>query len=182
MGSAPSVRRSTSRRCRLRSRSSPISTATDARIWYRRRRAVPWSEPGARVPEHVRSAAGRPGDDARGAGRSDRRGNDVHLHRPGHEQRSESRDRRAARVTVLGFGEIQSIGGSPGCAAWSATVTCELGALASGARAVTVVVRALSGGTPAGAAGVTATTSDPNPSNNSAFTKRRSRQARARSS
>ncbi len=67
--------------------------------------------------------------------------------------------------------EFVSIGGSPGsCSVVRNRVSCELGTLANGATlSYTVVVRALSGGAPVAAAGVTATTSDPDPSNNSAI-------------
>ena len=74
-------------------------------------------------------------------------------------------------VTVLGFGEILSIGGASGCSIVGFGVTCQLGALASGATAaVTVNVLAVSGGSLQAHAGVTATTSDQNPANNAAFT------------
>ena len=73
-------------------------------------------------------------------------------------------------VTVLGFGEILSIGGASGCNIVGLGVTCQLGALASGATAaVTVDVRTVSGGSLQANAGVTGTTSDPNPANNAAF-------------
>ena len=74
-------------------------------------------------------------------------------------------------VTVLGFGEILSIGGASGCSIVGFGVTCQLGALASGATAaVTVDVRLVSSGSLQAHAGVTATSSDPNPANNAAFT------------
>ena len=73
-------------------------------------------------------------------------------------------------VTVLCFGEILSIGGASACNIVGLGVTCQLGALASGATAtVTVDVRAVSGGSLLANAGVTGTTSDPNPANNAAF-------------
>ncbi len=67
--------------------------------------------------------------------------------------------------------EFVSIGGSPAsCAVVRNRLSCELGTLASGAAlSYNVVLRALSGGTPTAEAGVTATTSDPDPSNNSAI-------------
>ncbi len=67
--------------------------------------------------------------------------------------------------------EFVGIGGSPGnCSVVGNRLTCQLGTLASGASApFTVVVRPISGGTLPSTAGVTATTSDPNPSNNAAF-------------
>jgi len=67
--------------------------------------------------------------------------------------------------------EFVAIGGSPGsCSVVRMGLTCQLGTLASGASAAfAVVVRPLSGGTLQSTAGVTGTTSDPNPDNNAAF-------------
>ncbi len=67
--------------------------------------------------------------------------------------------------------EFVSFTGAPGTCTLGSNVSCQLGTVASGATATySVVLRALSGGVVNGTAGVTATTSDPNPSNNAAFT------------
>ena len=67
--------------------------------------------------------------------------------------------------------EFVAIGGSPaGCSVMGNRVTCQLGTLAIGAvSAFAIDVRPRSGGTLQATAGVTGTTSDPDPSNNAAF-------------
>ncbi|HEY7502375.1 MAG TPA: FG-GAP-like repeat-containing protein, partial [Vicinamibacterales bacterium] len=64
-----------------------------------------------------------------------------------------------------------SISGVPGsCSVERTHITCPLGTIAAGAgSAITVVVRPLAGFVIGSHAGVTATTSDPNPANNAAF-------------
>ena len=73
--------------------------------------------------------------------------------------------------TFGAIGEFVAIGGSPGtCSVVRTRLTCQLGTLASGATfAFTVVVRSHAGGTLLSTAGVTGTTSDPDPTNNAAF-------------
>ena len=66
--------------------------------------------------------------------------------------------------------DFVSVDGSDSCIIDRTRLTCPLGAINTGATSgITVVVRPRSGGTLSSRAGVTGTTSDPNPANNTAF-------------
>ena len=65
--------------------------------------------------------------------------------------------------------DLVSVGGSDNCIIDRTRLTCPLGTLNTGTSAITVVVRPRSGGTLSSRAGVTGTTADPNPANNTAF-------------